>query len=66
MYFDTKPCRVCGSEVELRPREWPDAAGDDGPVGPAAGFVGDGDPTVDERVCRNPDCRSHTEDGPEP
>jgi hypothetical protein len=66
MYFDTKPCRVCGSEVRLVPRERPDEAGDDAPVGPADGVVGDADSTVDERVCTDPDCPSHAEDGEEP
>jgi hypothetical protein len=55
MYFDTKPCSVCGSEVELRARE---SAPEDasGPVGPTDGVVGDADSTVDERVCTNADC----------
>ena len=55
MYFDTKPCAVCGSEIELRPAE-PDRGDADMPVGPADGVVGGADPTVDERVCRNPAC----------
>jgi len=56
MYFDTRPCAVCGSEVELRARETPPEADDSGPVGPADGVVGDADSTVDQRVCTNPDC----------
>lgn len=59
MYFDSKPCSVCGSDVELRPAQVPDDAG--GPVGPADGFVGDADSTIDERVCTNPDCPTHRE-----
>jgi hypothetical protein len=59
MYTDNKPCTVCGSPVELRPHEV-DEADLDAPVGPADGVVGTADPTVDERVCTNPDCPSHT------
>jgi hypothetical protein len=55
VYFDTKPCRVCGSDVELKPAA---PVTDDlaSPVGPADGFVGDADSTPDERVCTNPGC----------
>lgn len=56
MYFDAKPCEVCGSPVELRAREVPDRADEEGPVGPSDGVVGTADPTVDERVCTNPEC----------
>ena len=42
MYFDSKPCQVCGSEVDLRPRESP--------------RVNEPDATVDERVCTNSGC----------
>ena len=56
MYFDTKPCGVCGSEVELRARETPPQEETSGPVGEADGVVGDADSTVDERVCTNPEC----------
>jgi len=56
MYFDTRPCAVCGSEVELRARETPPEAGSSGPVGQADGVVGDADSTVDQRVCTNPKC----------
>jgi hypothetical protein len=60
MYFDTKPCQVCGADVELRARRTPPV--DDGRVGPEDGVVGDADSTVDERVCTNPDCPTHTDD----
>ena len=57
MYFDTKPCSVCGSDVELRPAQVPDDPDDTAdPVGPQEGYVGDADSTPDERVCTNPDC----------
>jgi threonine dehydrogenase-like Zn-dependent dehydrogenase len=56
MYFDTKPCGVCGSDVELRGRREPSAPAPDGPVGPPDGVVGEADSTVDERVCTNADC----------
>jgi hypothetical protein len=46
MYFDSKPCRVCGSEVDLRARE--------------SERVNEPDATVDERVCTNPDCETNT------
>ncbi|WP_028655483.1 hypothetical protein [Nocardioides sp. J54] len=55
MYFDTKPCQVCGSQVELR-AGGPERADLSEPVGPADGVVGDGDSTPDERVCTNADC----------
>ena len=54
MYFDNKPCSVCGSEVRLEARDGVTEA--DGPVGDPDGYVGDGDSTVDRRVCTNPDC----------
>jgi len=64
MYFDSKPCQVCGSRVELRARHGaPDDS--DGPIGPADGVVGDADSTVDARVCTNPDCPTHRAHGPE-
>ena len=47
MYADHKPCAVCGSAVELRART---STGD---------RVAEADPTVDERVCTNPDCPSN-------
>jgi hypothetical protein len=59
MYFDTKPCAVCGSEVELRPRESPPQEAPEGAVGQPDGVVGDADSTVDERVCTNPSCPTH-------
>lgn len=57
MYFDNKPCRVCGSEVRLRARD--DTAPRSDP---------DPDGTVDQRVCRNPDCETHAagDDVPRP
>lgn len=68
MYFDNKPCAVCGSEVELRARTTPPVGESDGTVGPADGVVGDADSTVDERVCSNKDCPTHQagEDAPTP
>lgn len=63
MYFDTAPCTVCGSEVELRAHRAPADPG--GLVGDPDGFVGDADSTVDERVCTNPDCATRRSDGPE-
>lgn len=58
MYFDQRPCAVCGAQVELRANE-PALAADDGPVGPADGVVGGADSTVDERFCTNPECPTH-------
>ena len=55
MYFDVKPCAVCGSDVELRPAQ-PEQADTSSPVGPEDGVVGGADSTVDERVCTNPQC----------
>ncbi len=49
MYADTKPCQLCGSEIELRERR----ASDD------LGGVAEPDATVDLRVCTNPDCESN-------
>lgn len=60
MYADNKPCQVCGADVELRPRTVDGSDAGDGPVGPSDGVVGSGDPTVDERVCTNPDCPTHS------
>jgi hypothetical protein len=57
MYFDNKPCAICGSEVDLVPRTVEPPS--DAPVGPAEGFVGEADVTVDERVCTNPECPSN-------
>lgn len=56
MYFDNKPCDVCGSEVVLRARIGAEAPVSDDPVGPPDGVVGDADSTPDERVCTNPSC----------
>ena len=56
MYFDSKPCDVCGAEVRLEAaRNGGDVAVGDVPVGPPDGVVGDADSTVDRRVCTNPD-----------
>ena len=59
MYFDTKPCQVCGSEVRLRARDEPGTGTSGEPVGDPDGVVGDADSTVDERVCTNDDCPSN-------
>ncbi len=59
MFFDSKPCQVCGAEVELRPRT-PDGAGDS--VDRDADH--EPDATVDVRVCTNPSCPSHDRSGP--
>jgi hypothetical protein len=48
MFADTKPCRLCGAEVELREHRSDDPHG-----------VAEPDATVDERVCTNPQCESH-------
>lgn len=64
VYTDVAPCAVCGSKVRLRPHT-PRAA-DDGPVGPADGVVGSGDPTVDDRVCTNDDCPTNATGASEP
>jgi hypothetical protein len=60
MYFETRPCAVCGSEVTLRPREAPPADDAAGAVGSPTAVVGAGDSTVDERVCTNSQCRTNT------
>jgi hypothetical protein len=60
VYYDVKPCQVCGSEVELTAADPADVPEPDGPVGPREGYVGGGDPTVDERICTNPDCPTNT------
>lgn len=52
MYFDNRPCDVCGSEVRLKAHD-----GSTPLRGP------DPDGTVDERVCTNPDCASHQDGG---
>ena len=59
MYFDSKPCDVCGSEVRLRARPTPVDDERHPRVGPVDGVVGDADSTVDERVCTNPECPTH-------
>jgi len=67
MYFDNKPCAVCGSQVELRSRTAPPVGEGAGTVGQADGVVGDADSTV-ERVCSNSDCPTHRsgENAPSP
>ncbi|MCW2832853.1 MAG: hypothetical protein JWN68_806 [Nocardioides sp.] len=65
MYFDVKPCAVCGSDVSLGPRDAP-VQGDGDPVGPADGIVGGADGTTDRRVCSNSDCPTRPEGGPTP
>jgi hypothetical protein len=50
MYADHKPCAGCGSAVELHARTG------------STGRVAEADPTVDERVCTNPDCPTNTGD----
>lgn len=60
MYADHRPCLTCGAEVRLEERTPSDhepGAGE--PVGPPDGVVGSGDPTLDRRVCTNPDCPTH-------
>ncbi|WP_182524976.1 hypothetical protein [Nocardioides dongkuii] len=54
MYFDNRPCDVCGSEVRLKAHD---------SSTPLRGPDPDG--TVDERVCTNPDCASHEDGGPQ-
>jgi hypothetical protein len=48
VYFDTKPCQVCGADVELRPHA----------------RLGENDPdaTVDDRVCTNAECPTNNPD----
>jgi hypothetical protein len=58
VYDDVRPCAQCGSEVRLEPRT-PEPEDGSGPVGPADGVVGTADPTVDRRVCTDPECPSH-------
>jgi hypothetical protein len=52
VYADTKPCQVCGAEVELRAHRPTDTGG-----------VAEPDATVDERVCTNSDCPTRHGDG---
>lgn len=62
MYFDSRRCAECGSEVELRARTSPPSRASapvDEPVGPGH-VVGGADDTVDIRVCTNPRCPTHT------
>jgi hypothetical protein len=46
MYFDNRPCDVCGSEVELRPH--------------STLSKGEADGGPDERVCTNTECATNT------
>lgn len=62
MYFDFEPCRVCGATVDLEADDWVPEPDLSKPVGPADGVVGGGDPTVDRRVCTNPDCPTNAPD----
>lgn len=56
VYFDYKPCRVCGSDVELEAREGDEPRGEKHPDG-----------TSDRRICTNPGCPTNTDDdAPEP
>lgn len=43
VYADSKPCRVCGAEIELSPAE-------------GAGGTTEPDGTIDQRTCTNRDC----------
>jgi hypothetical protein len=63
VYFDNKPCAVCGSEVRLRARDTPPSGEPAGTVGEPDGVVGDADSTVDERVCTNADCETNSAGG---
>jgi hypothetical protein len=53
VYFDSKPCQVCGSEVRLRAQGESTRLREPDPDG-----------TVDERVCTNPECATNTQTGP--
>lgn len=48
MYFDNRPCDVCGGEVRLEPHQRDKVVEPDG--------------TPDERVCANPECPTNTGD----
>jgi hypothetical protein len=52
MYFDTRPCDVCGAAVRLEPR---DGSTTDTDVDP--------DATIDQRVCTSADCPTHRGEG---
>ena len=49
MYFDNKPCEVCGAEVRLRPAQ-------------VGNEVSEPDSTIDERVCTNSKCPTNQAD----
>ncbi|MEP9361371.1 hypothetical protein ABLE68_00300 [Nocardioides sp. CN2-186] len=48
MYQDSKPCTVCGAEVQLRSHQ--------------TLTVHEADDTIDERVCTNASCPTNTDD----
>jgi hypothetical protein len=48
VYFDNRPCDVCGSEVRLRSH--------------SNDIVSKPDDTIDDRVCTNADCATNAED----
>lgn len=48
MYFDNRPCDVCGADVRLQARD------------PERDTVVEPDGTIDERVCTNPECPTNT------
>jgi hypothetical protein len=50
VYFDNKPCQVCGSEVRLEAHDASDPRTEPDP-----------DRTTDLRICTNPDCATHQE-----
>ena len=52
MYFDNRPCDVCGSEVEIRPH--------------TTLSQGEADGGPDERVCTNAECETNTSDDVRP
>jgi hypothetical protein len=54
MYFDNKPCSVCGSDVELRAHDASEVRPGKNPDG-----------TVDLRICTNPDCPTNRSDDTE-
>jgi hypothetical protein len=53
VYFDTKPCRVCGADVRLREHR-------------RATSEPDPDGTVDDRVCTDPRCATNRTDDDAP
>jgi hypothetical protein len=61
VYYDNKPCGVCGSQVRLEAKGPGDIEEPVGPVGPQEGYVGGGDETVDKRICTDADCPTNTD-----